>query len=105
VAALIIVMAVMNGFRAELLDRILGLNGHHGHFADRQPLDDYEEVSARIAKLPGVTMVMPIVEGQALATGNVGAGRAFSCAACAARISSSWIRSPRTSRKAPSRPI
>ena len=74
VAALIIVMAVMNGFRAELLDRILGLNGHLVISAIDTPLDDYEDVSARIAKLPGVKMVTPIVEGQALATGNVGAG-------------------------------
>ncbi|GAB4350892.1 MAG: lipoprotein-releasing ABC transporter permease subunit [Oricola sp.] len=75
VAALIIVMAVMNGFRAELLDRILGLNGHLVISAIDRPLDDYEDVSARIAKLPGVRLVTPIVEGQALATGNVGAGK------------------------------
>ncbi|MFZ2099355.1 MAG: lipoprotein-releasing ABC transporter permease subunit [Oricola sp.] len=74
VAALIIVMAVMNGFRGELLDRILGLNGHLVISAIDTPLTDYEDVAARIAKLPGVTMVTPIVEGQALATGNVGAG-------------------------------
>ena len=74
VAALIIVMAVMNGFRAELLDRILGLNGHLVISAIDRPLDDYEDVSARIAKLPGVKMVTPIVEGQALATGNSGPG-------------------------------
>ncbi|TCD14629.1 lipoprotein-releasing ABC transporter permease subunit [Oricola cellulosilytica] len=74
VAALIIVMAVMNGFRAELLDRILGLNGHLMISAIDRPLDDYEELSARVTTVPGVRMVMPIVEGQALATGNVGAG-------------------------------
>lgn len=74
VAALIIVMAVMNGFRAELLDRILGLNGHLVISAVDTPLTDYEEVAARIAKVQGVKMVMPIVEGQALATGNSGAG-------------------------------
>ncbi|MCI5075796.1 lipoprotein-releasing ABC transporter permease subunit [Oricola sp.] len=74
VAALIIVMAVMNGFRAELLDRILGLNGHLVISPIERSLDDYEAVAGRVAKLPGVEMVMPIVEGQALATGNVGAG-------------------------------
>nr|WP_210326155.1 lipoprotein-releasing ABC transporter permease subunit [Oricola nitratireducens] len=74
VAALIIVMAVMNGFRAELLDRILGLNGHLVISPVDTPLTDYEEVAARIAKVHGVKMVMPIVEGQALATGNSGAG-------------------------------
>ena len=74
VAALIIVMAVMNGFRADLLDRILGLNGHMVISPIDSPLTDYDAVSARVAGVPGVTMVMPIVEGQALATGNVGAG-------------------------------
>lgn len=74
VAALIIVMAVMNGFRAELLDRILGLNGHLVISAIERPLDDYDAVSERIADVPGVKLVTPIVEGQALATGNVGAG-------------------------------
>ena len=74
VAALIIVMAVMNGFRADLLDRILGLNGHMVISAIDSPLTDYEAVSNRVSEVPGVQMVMPIVEGQALATGNVGAG-------------------------------
>ena len=74
VAALIIVMAVMNGFRADLLDRILGLNGHMVISPIDSALTDYDAVSARVAGVPGVTMVMPIVEGQALATGNVGAG-------------------------------
>ncbi|WP_428982604.1 lipoprotein-releasing ABC transporter permease subunit [Oricola indica] len=74
VAALIIVMAVMNGFRGELLDRILGLNGHLVISAIERPLDDYEAVSERVSGVPGVKMAMPIVEGQALATGNVGAG-------------------------------
>lgn len=52
VAALIIVMAVMNGFRAELLDRILGLNGHLVISAIERPLDDYDAVSERIADVP-----------------------------------------------------
>jgi hypothetical protein len=105
VATLIIVMAVMNGFRAELLDRILGLNGHMVISPIDSPLTDYDAVSARVAGIPGVTMVMPIVEGQALATGNAGAGSGVLVRGmCAARISSSSIRFPRTSRKAPSRP-
>ena len=74
VAALIIVMAVMNGFRAELLDRILGLNGHIIIQAIDRPLDDYEEVSARIAAVEGVKFAMPLVEGQTLASGAQGAG-------------------------------
>jgi lipoprotein-releasing system permease protein len=68
VATLIIVMAVMNGFREQLIDKILGLNGH----LIVQPLDskltDYAGVAARIAKVPGVVAAIPLVEGQALAS-------------------------------------
>ena len=74
VAALIIVMAVMKGFRAELLDRILGLNGHVIVQASDTPLDDYDEVAKRIAGVEGVTLALPLLEGQTLASGNVGAG-------------------------------
>ncbi|MEM1378780.1 MAG: ABC transporter permease, partial [Pseudomonadota bacterium] len=72
VAALIIVMAVMNGFRGELLDRILGLNGHIFITPIERPLDDYVEVSARIETAPGVIKAVPLVEGQALVSGAVG---------------------------------
>src|SRR5689334_6136090 len=68
VATLIIVMAVMNGFRKELLDKILGLNGHLLIRPLDSPLTDYEQVAARIAKIPGVILAAPIVEGQALAS-------------------------------------
>ncbi|WP_306118035.1 MULTISPECIES: lipoprotein-releasing ABC transporter permease subunit [unclassified Roseitalea] len=74
VAALIIVMSVMNGFRAELLDRILGLNGHVIVQPMERPLDDYADVASRIAALDGVIRAIPVVEGQTLASGNVGAG-------------------------------
>lgn len=70
VATLIIVMSVMNGFRAELISRILGLNGHMIVEAMDSPLSDYDDVSARIAAVPGVTSVIPLVEGQALASGE-----------------------------------
>jgi lipoprotein-releasing system permease protein len=65
VATLIIVMAVMNGFRQELFDKMLGLNGHvvvHslGEFTD------YDEVTDRIRKVQGVKYVLPLVEGQVL---------------------------------------
>lgn len=70
VATLIIVMAVMNGFREQLIDKILGLNGH----LIVQPLDskltDYAGVAERIAKVPGVIAAIPLVEGQALASGE-----------------------------------
>src|SRR5690606_6218492 len=71
---LIIVMAVMNGFRAELLDRILGVNGHLIVQPLERPLDDFAPVAERIAALEGVRSAVPLVEGQVLASGSVGAG-------------------------------
>src|SRR5579864_4258692 len=68
VATLIIVMAVMNGFRQELLSKILGLNGHLLIQPQESPLTDFEQVSDRIAKVPGVRLAAPLVEGQALAS-------------------------------------
>src|SRR5438445_6457117 len=68
VATLIIVMAVMNGFRKELLDKILGLNGHLLIQPLESPLTDWEVVAARISKLDGIRIAAPIVEGQALAS-------------------------------------
>ena len=68
VATLIIVMAVMNGFRKELLDKILGLNGHLLVQPLESPLTDWEEVAERISKAPGIRLAAPIVEGQALAS-------------------------------------
>ena len=72
VATLIIVMAVMNGFRAELLTRILGINGHLVIQPIDRPLDDYDAVAKRIAAVPGVKYVLPLIEGQVLASGTVG---------------------------------
>ena len=68
VATLIIVMAVMNGFRKELLDKILGLNGHLLVQPLEQPLTDWEVVAERLSKIPGVRLAAPIVEGQALSS-------------------------------------
>jgi lipoprotein-releasing system permease protein len=68
VATLIIVMAVMNGFRKELLDKILGLNGHVLIQPLDKPLTDYAEVADRISGIPGVILAAPLVEGQALAS-------------------------------------
>ena len=72
VATLIIVMAVMNGFRTELLTRILGINGHLILQPIDRPLDDYAEVATRIAGVPGVKYAIPLVEGQVLASGRTG---------------------------------
>jgi lipoprotein-releasing system permease protein len=68
VSALIIVMAVMNGFRTELLDKILGLNGHLLIQPLDSPLTDWDAVAARVAMVPGVALAAPVVEGQALAS-------------------------------------
>jgi lipoprotein-releasing system permease protein len=68
VATRIIVMAVMNGFRQELLSKILGLNGHLLIQPLEQPLTDFADVSARVSKVNGVYLAAPLVEGQALAS-------------------------------------
>lgn len=65
VATLIIVMAVMNGFRQELITRILGLNGHINVYM-REAAPDYDVLALRIGDYDGVVSVMPVVEGQAL---------------------------------------
>ena len=70
VATLIIVMGVMNGFRAQLIDKILGLNGHLVIQPMDTPLSDYADVAAQIAALDGVVSAIPLVEGQALASGS-----------------------------------
>jgi len=74
VATLVIVMAVMNGFRSELLDKILGINGHLILQAVESPFTDYREVAERVSALDGVIIAIPLVEGQALASGPAGTG-------------------------------
>jgi lipoprotein-releasing system permease protein len=74
VATLIIVMAVMNGFRKELLSKILGLNGHALVQPIESPLTDFAAVAERIAGIKGVTLAVPLVEGQALASSPFHAG-------------------------------
>ncbi|MBO89277.1 MAG: lipoprotein-releasing system transmembrane subunit LolC [Rickettsiales bacterium] len=71
VATLIIVMSVMNGFRAELLGRILGLNGHLEVSAPRGNLGNYDEIANRIMNVPGVLAASPVVEGQLLLSANM----------------------------------
>src|ERR1700730_5570573 len=68
VATLIIVMAVMNGFRKELLDKILGLNGHLLVQPLESPLTDWKDVADRINQVPGIRLAAPVVDGQALAS-------------------------------------
>ncbi|MEQ9176192.1 MAG: ABC transporter permease, partial [Alphaproteobacteria bacterium] len=62
VATLIVVMSVMNGFRAELMDRILGLNGHLALYgAEHRLISDYDALAARLAETPGVARATAIV--------------------------------------------
>ena len=68
VATLIIVMSVMNGFRAELITRIMGLNGHINVYSQAGPMADYKPLAMRVADVDGVTLVIPTVESQALLT-------------------------------------
>ncbi|MBX5163268.1 MULTISPECIES: lipoprotein-releasing ABC transporter permease subunit [unclassified Rhizobium] len=72
VATLIIVMAVMNGFRTELVSRILGINGHMIVQPSDGPFTDYPDLSSRLAAVPGVKMALPLVEGQVLASAQAG---------------------------------
>jgi len=74
VATLIIVMAVMNGFRTELISRILGINGHMIVQPIDGPLTDYADLTQKFQAVPGIRMALPLVEGQTLASGPSGAG-------------------------------
>jgi len=71
VATLIIVMAVMNGFRNELFAKILGLNGHVIVNKIGAPFDDYAEIGKRVVTVPNVKSVMPLIEGQVMVTSAV----------------------------------
>ena len=77
VATLIIVMSVMNGFRADLLARILGLNGDLGVYAAAGPLGGFDAAAHKIEKVPGVIAAIPVIEGQVMATTEFGASGAL----------------------------
>ncbi|GBR46876.1 lipoprotein-releasing system transmembrane subunit LolC [Acetobacter pomorum] len=66
VATLIIVMAVMNGFQADLMGRILGLNGDLTIYGQGRTISQYEEVTRKVRSVPGVVSATPLVEGQVL---------------------------------------
>jgi lipoprotein-releasing system permease protein len=70
VAALVIVMSVMNGFRAELLDKIVGLNGHAVIQAYGGRLDNWQHVLREVQKTPGVVRASPLIEQPLLASFN-----------------------------------
>src|SRR6266446_4659472 len=73
VATLIIVIAVMNGFRKELVDKIVGLNGHLLVQPLESPLTDWEDVAERLGQVPGIRLAAPVVDGPALASSAVNA--------------------------------
>jgi lipoprotein-releasing system permease protein len=72
VATLIVVLSVMNGFRKELLEKIVGINGHIFIAPIDRPLTDYAETASRVAAVPGVRSAIPMVEGQAFASSSSG---------------------------------
>ncbi len=66
VATLIIVLSVMNGFRKELFDKILGLNGHVIVRPLARPFNDFADTADRLNAVPGVEFSLPVVEGQVM---------------------------------------
>lgn len=70
VAMLVVVMSVMNGFRAELLDKIVGLNGHAIVQAYGGRLDDWEDILAEVRATPGVVDASPLIEQPLLTSFN-----------------------------------
>ena len=68
VAVLIIVMSVMNGFRQELLSRILGVNGHLTVYADGPAIQDFDDLDKRLTAVKGVVSVTPQIQGQVMIT-------------------------------------
>jgi lipoprotein-releasing system permease protein len=70
VAALIIVMSVMNGFRAELFDKIVGLNGHAVIQGYEGQLSNWQQIADQARKTPGVTSAVPLIETPLMATAN-----------------------------------
>ncbi|MCB2108205.1 MAG: lipoprotein-releasing ABC transporter permease subunit [Rhodobacteraceae bacterium] len=70
VATLIIVMAVMNGFREDMMSRILGVNGHIDVAATAVAISDYDDLGARLRAIDGVVSAVPLVQGQVMVSGN-----------------------------------
>ena len=76
VATLIVVMSVMNGFRYELVNRILGINAHLTIYSRANAIENYDEIVAKLRALPEVKYANPIVESQAMlsASGKAAGG-------------------------------
>ncbi len=77
VATLIIVMSVMNGFRTELLSRILGLNGHLYVQGIGVNITEYDALAESVLAVPGVTAAIPLVDGQVMVQSARNAGGAL----------------------------
>ncbi len=77
VATLIVVLSVMNGVRGELINSIIGLEGHVTVYSNTGGIADYQKLSGDIGKIPGVEMALPKVEGQIMASHNGVAGGAM----------------------------
>ena len=74
VATLIIVMSVMNGFKAELLNRILGINGHISIVSSAGfPFNNYKKAVADLESIPGIDTALPLIEKQLLVSSSHGA--------------------------------
>ena len=70
VAALIVVMSVMNGFRAELFDKIVGLNGHAFVQGYDGRLSDWRQIAVAAQRTPGVTSAVPMIVQPLMASAN-----------------------------------
>lgn len=68
VATLIIVMSVMNGFREDLLDRILGINSHLTIYGRGENIKNYQQIVKRVSVIKGVKSVNPLIEDKAMFT-------------------------------------
>jgi lipoprotein-releasing system permease protein len=70
VGTLIVVMSVMNGFRAELLGRILGVQSHITISSLQGPLQNYQDIADRLKALPGIKSVSPMIDGEVFVSAN-----------------------------------
>ena len=68
--ALVVVMSVMNGFRAELIDKVVGLNGHAVIQGYDGHLPGWQEIAVAAKKTPGVTSALPLIEQPLMASSN-----------------------------------
>ncbi len=73
VATLIIVMAVMNGFRKDLFSKILGLNGHVVVYKVGAPFEDYDAMAKTLGAVKGVRSAIPLIEGQVMVSSTYNA--------------------------------